>query len=867
MNILLVDKNHKVYEQINKILLDHDLDDNYCLRQAVNQEKAFYYLESENIDIIIFYADPDNSSKLELLKKIKDMVFEAPVILILEQKNKEILHEAYLWDIYDYLLLPLEDIDFLLHLQNASSMVVSLNERKKAEDFLQKNIEQLSITLHSIGDGVIVTDNHGYVTLLNQQAENLTGWSFREAVDRPLDKIFRITCAQSGETLTSPVQKVLETGEIVYLSQGTTLISREGTRRIISDSASPIRSHEGALTGVVMVFSDITEQYQARSELRESEEKFRTLAENSPFAIMIYQEDQWVYANPAAEDICGYSQEELLQLNFWDIVHPEFRELIRERGRKRQAGEPAPSPYDFKIISKTGEEKWVSLSGASTIYRGKPAGFIMVIDITDRKRAEEALQESEERHREILSTMEDGYYEVNLAGVVTDCNRAAAKMMGFCPDELIGFDFKDLSTDPEDVYRKFNQVYLTGTPSHNVGLDLIRKDGSVRYGEFSITPTRDEKGNITGFRGVGRDLTERKRYEEQLKYLSFHDQLTGLYNRAYFENELKRLEQSREYPITIISADLDGLKLVNDTMGHEKGDDLLVSCAQVLKDSMRSSDILARVGGDEFAAILPRTEEKVGEKIVSRIRQHMENYNREHQQLPLNLSLGIACARQENCLLQETFKEADDAMYRDKLHKGAGARSQIINSLLTTLGERDFITEGHLRRMEELCLKTGEKIKLSQKQLADLGLLARVHDLGKVGIPDNILFKPGALTEEEWKTMSKHPEKGYRIAISSSDLAGIANLILRHHERWDGNGYPLGIKNEEIPIECRILSIVDAYDAMTSDRPYRRALSHKKALEELRRCAGSQFDPWLVEVFIEIIENEGKEKEEDKEKD
>ncbi len=203
--------------------------------------------------------------------------------------------------------------------------------------------------------------------------------------------------------------------------------------------------------------------------------------------------------------------------------------------------------------------------------------------------------------------------------------------------------------------------------------------------------------------------------------------------------------------------------------------------------------------------------------------------------------------------LLETYKEADDLMYRDKLHKGAGAKSQILKSLMIALGERDFITEGHALRLVKICSKMGRKANLSHKQISNLSLLAQVHDLGKVGIPDHILFKKGSLNDEEWKIMRTHSEKGHRIASASADLYGIANLILHHHEYWDGSGYPSGLAGEEIPVECRILAIADAFDAMTSDRPYLKAKSKKIALKELKDNAGSQFDPHLVDLFLKMI--------------
>jgi len=329
--------------------------------------------------------------------------------------------------------------------------------------------------------------------------------------------------------------------------------------------------------------------------------------------------------------------------------------------------------------------------------------------------------------------------------------------------------------------------------------------------------------------------------------------MTGIYNRTFFETELARLNKSREYPVTIISADLDGLKLINDTMGHEAGDKLLQGCALVLRKSLRNSDILARVGGDEFSAILPGTDKKTGETVVRRIRQNVNKYNQKNKELLLGISLGVATAEKIDYSLSDLFKRADDMMYRDKLYSSTSSRSKIVQSLLAALAERDYITEGHARRLEELCRAVGEKIELSSHQLSDLALLAQVHDLGKVGIPDTILFKPGPLNEEEWEIMRGHPEKGFRIASSSPDLSGVAELILKHHERWDGKGYPLGLKGTQIPVECRILAMVDAFDAMISQRPYNKTKTPEEAIKEIKTCAGSQFDPNLVPVFLTIL--------------
>lgn len=356
--------------------------------------------------------------------------------------------------------------------------------------------------------------------------------------------------------------------------------------------------------------------------------------------------------------------------------------------------------------------------------------------------------------------------------------------------------------------------------------------------------------------GVIRDISVRMELQKQLEYFSMHDQMTGLYNRTYFEEEIRRLSKTRDYPITMIAADLNGLKLINDSMGHEYGDRLLKAAADVLSDCLRGSDVLARVGGDEFCAILLNADEKIASKVIDRIRSTVRQFCEYNPGLHLSLSLGSATAPDESISFVELFKRADDAMYNDKFTPSSSVRDKILTNLMDVLSEKDYIAEGHARRLEKLCRRMGEKLDLSPRQHADLVLLTQVHDLGKVGIPDSIIFKKEPLTDDEWRIMQKHPEKGYRIALSSNYLTGVAGLILKHHERWDGQGYPLGLKGLEIPLECRILTLADAYDAMVNVRPYSVAKTREEALDEVKACSGRQFDPDLVPPFIEIVKAE-----------
>ncbi len=562
-----------------------------------------------------------------------------------------------------------------------------------------------------------------------------------------------------------------------------------------------------------------------------------------------------------ARDALFYLEDNTPYLILLDYSLPDIngKELVLELLKKHKDIPP------FIVVTGQGDERiaveMMKLGARDYIIKDKNFFDILptVVQRVDKeiknerklKKIQKELLESEKKYRIIVENITDALLIHDFKGEILDLNENACKMLGYKYGELIGANLSEISTPENNKFLLDKLAQIVKNNSMLFESTNVTKSGFIVPVEISA--------KVVSFEGEGiihsfmRDITERKRYEEQLKFLSLYDKLTKLYNRTFFEEELNRLEGSRLYPITIISADVDGLKLINDTLGHDMGDKLLISCAQILKASIRKSDILARIGGDEFSIVLPNTDEIIGKSIIKRIQSMASKYNREHPELHISISLGMATARNISQSLFETLKLADDSMYKSKLHKGASAKSHIITTLMTALGERDYITEGHGKRLADISRKIGERMGLSTPQIDNLNLLAQVHDLGKVGIPDHILFKEGPLTEKEWEIMRQHTEKGYRIAISSPDLAGIADLILKHHEKWDGTGYPLGLKGKDIPIECRIISIVDAFDAMTNNRPYRKAISCTEALVEIRRCAGKQFDPELVETFISII--------------
>ncbi|QWC00572.1 diguanylate cyclase [Mycoplasmatota bacterium] len=371
-----------------------------------------------------------------------------------------------------------------------------------------------------------------------------------------------------------------------------------------------------------------------------------------------------------------------------------------------------------------------------------------------------------------------------------------------------------------------------------------------KYYESMFTPIRDDNQEVIGVGIFAYDVTKKKQYERNLEYLNYHDALTEVFNRRYYNEKLLKYERLENYPLCIILADVDSLKTVNDAFGHEKGDELLVEAANILKNIVQDRGFVSRIGGDEFVAVLKNTNTQMAENIISDITKQLEM--KSVAGVKLSMSIGYDIIDVDNPF-EEAFKTAEDNMYKNKLFDQSGTNNETINTIMKSLYEKNPREESHSQRVSKYCIMVGEALNLSKDKVNSLRVAGMLHDIGKIAIADSILDKPGKLTDHEYERIKKHPEIGYRILSASSQYIDVAKDILYHHEHYDGKGYPRGLVGEDIPLNSRIISVVDAYDAMTLSRPYRSSFTKEEALKELERCSGTQFDPTVAKVFVEIM--------------
>ncbi len=582
--------------------------------------------------------------------------------------------------------------------------------------------------------------------------------------------------------------------------------------------------------------------------LEEEKEKYRDLYDFAPIGYLsITQSGLVLEANFAATA--------MLRVELKNLINHGFARLISRKHLGIWEHLLLNIFYDFhnnscelEMIRPNGTTFYVLLNCTQLkVSNNRKLAMISISNIDDLKKSEADLKVSEEKFRSLFENSIDGIYLSTVEGKFIDANRALVELLGYdSKAELLGVDI------PNSIYA----TKLEGPDSEGkgkpYGATFRKKDGSLIDVEISSNVT--EEGNKPKYyQGIVRDITVRKKTDKKLRYLSFHDSLTGLYNRAYFREELERLDNKRQLPISYILGDINGLKLVNDTIGHHAGDKLLITVANLLKKYFRSEDVVARWGGDEFAIILPKTTTLVVEQILERIKKAcVKKYS--IKDLPISISFGIFTKLDESLKVETALKLAETNMYKNKLLEKRSSSSAVISAIERMMYEKSYETEEHSRRLVALSVKLGKSIKLSESALNDLAIFAELHDIGKIAIPEAILLKKDKLTDKEWDIVKRHSEIGYNIARTSPQLMPIAEDILCHHEWWDGSGYPQGLKGDKIPMLSRIVLIVDSYDVMINGRPYATAISKEAAMKELVNCSGTKFDPAFVKIFKKIIE-------------
>jgi diguanylate cyclase (GGDEF)-like protein/PAS domain S-box-containing protein len=424
-----------------------------------------------------------------------------------------------------------------------------------------------------------------------------------------------------------------------------------------------------------------------------------------------------------------------------------------------------------------------------------------------------------------------------------DVNPAFEKLTGLKAEDIVGKNVKKVLPNTEQYWiDAYGEVALTGKSSH------FENFSSEINKYFEIWAFSPQKGQ---FAVVFLDVTKRKIIEKKLEYHYFHDETTGIYNRNFIDEKIIGESFNKQIPISVLICNINGMKMKNEMCGRALGDKIIKKTAKIIQQEAKDSDFFARWGGDEFIIILPNTTKQEAEKRAERIKTKCKND--KSLETSFSVSFGIATKTHEDEDIESIIFKAEDLMLKDKVYEISSFRGQAINMILKTLHEKNIREEQHSRRVSEICVAIGRAMKFNDSDINKLRVIGLVHDIGKIGINENLLNKEGLLTQEEWGEMKKHSEIGYRILSSTNKTSELAEHVLNHHERLDAKGYPNKVGAEKISVFTRILSIADAFDAMISKRTYRDSLSIESAEKELIRNSGTQFDKDIVDVFIKSV--------------
>lgn len=486
------------------------------------------------------------------------------------------------------------------------------------------------------------------------------------------------------------------------------------------------------------------------------------------------------------------------------------------------------------------------------------------LEATVKERTEElrqtisTLDENKSQLQLILDSTAEAIYGIDIYGNCTFCNLSCLRILGYTnQSQLLG---KNMHNQIHHTKRdgtplpmeecKICKTFSKGEATHMDDEVFWRADGTCFDVDCYSYP-QIKNGVVVGAVITFMDVSDRKQKEAEIQYLSSHDTLTGLHNRRCFDEYRKKIDCPENLPLSVIFADINGLKMTNDIFGHTAGDNLIKKSAEILQQVCRQSDVVARVGGDEFIILLPGTNRENAQKILYRIKSGFTNARVEA--VKCSIALGLDTKTGTEQMLDEVMANAENAMYKDKTMNRKSVNRDIIDTIIGTLHVKSPIEKQHSTAVGELCSEVGAALNLPETEINKLKRAGFLHDIGKIVLDEDILIKE-YLSDEELEKMQQHAAVGYRILNLIDDTLDLAEYVYAHHEKWDGTGYPRGLKGEQIHMVSRIIAVTETYDRILNNKNIPINERKQKALDFILRGAGVQFDPQIAKLFVHMIE-------------
>jgi len=611
---------------------------------------------------------------------------------------------------------------------------------------------------------------------------------------------------------------------------------------------------------IIIIFLFQTKHKKSKSQISSladkvqiTEKNYKLLFENMIAAIAVYQDNKIITVNEEMETLTGYSKQELANSPINKYVHSDDLKRVLSIQNKFFKTEATKINYEYRLIAKNNNIVYVNCDIIKTIWNNEPAILSLLTNITEQKKAKEQIFASEEKFKIITENVSDIIWIVNLKlNKIVYINPAMTILTGYTFDEiknikidniLLANYYQEFMNIVAKNYKIINEDDNTNTYDR-YEMQIKHRDGSIVWTETVMKFFKNENKEPLMLCST-RNIDDRKKDEEKINYLLNHDSLTGFYNRRSFESLLKKYDNKKYYPLTIIFSDMNGLKLANDIFGHTAGDELIQKSAKALKSAARENDVFARIGGDEFIILLPNTNFQEASMFMLQVKKALEKETVYTIQCSLAMGFDIKTNNQQNI---EAIKEnAENEMYKEKTESKKIFDQKILENIINTFYEIYPDEKFHSEHTSKMCEHIGKQLNLSGNEIYTLQEAGRLHNIGK--LPNSLKgIKPDNLD-----TSKIYPAISYRILSLFDETIDIADFVYQHKENWDGSGYPKGLKGNQIHIISQILSISDHYVSLITGI-YGNYTSVNEAVKIINSLSGKKFNPLVVKAFNEYIE-------------
>lgn len=510
------------------------------------------------------------------------------------------------------------------------------------------------------------------------------------------------------------------------------------------------------------------------------------------------------------------------------------------------AAESEHSDDDYIVTYPNGKKSYINITMESISLMD--TGFVAIIinENNSYKKIENKYNYVNDKLDILSSVVSDTIMFIDRNGTISDtintnCDLISEKHNSYVNKNI--FEIFPIEYSKELAHN----VKVSLSNSKSIQFEYELSEGETSYYETTIHIIRD---NLVVCQI--RNISDRKIIENKIEYFDLYDPLTNLYNRAYYEKQLKLFDDSLFLPLGVVVCSIDNFKFINETLGHSYGDDLLLEATSIIRSKLSNYEVACRVSGNKLLIFFPNCSEKTIDKYVQHLESSIEKHNQSDSSMALSLSIGNSIRFDNKTSVESIVAEANNLL-NINMNTDSISKKQLLNSVVSLLHKKDYKSMSNVELLKDYSIKLMERINYSGS-MEKFNLFVDFHDLGHIHIPDSILFNTEPLTETDRSVINSHCEVGCNYALLSPELVPISDWILKHHEWWNGEGYPLNLKNTSIPIECRVFAIVEAYIAMISDSPYSRAMSKDEAISELLKFSGVQFDPFIVKDFIEVLD-------------